>query len=197
MSIPFVARPRPSLAAAAYVGAWVVGLGAFGTGPAADADVAQWFADHRLSTAAQALLVHGVAAGALAAVLVAVLRRVGDRTTFAAGAVGVGASLVQLVLDLWRSGWSTGSTTTTLVDAIDRVDGFKMLAFAVMIAAGTLALRRAGLAGRVLAATGAAAVAALVVSGVGYLGAASLEAAAFASLPLLLGWVAGAARRVA
>ena len=193
-------RPRSaSRAGGAYVAAWVVGLAAFGAGPAAGAstdEIAAWFADHRVTSALQAVLVHGVAAVALAAVLLVARRRAAvDRTTFAAGMTGVAASGVQLVLDLWRSLWSTGAATSTLVDAIDRIDGLKMLAFAVMIGAGTAAFRRAGRFGRPMAAIGVAAVAALVASGVGYLGVDGLRGAAYASLPLLLVWVAVTARR--
>ena len=46
-----------------YVGAWVVGLAAFGAGAGASAtgtEVAQYFTDHRVATALQSLLVHGV-----------------------------------------------------------------------------------------------------------------------------------------
>ena len=185
---------RPKIAGIAYVGAWVVGLTAFGVGPASgatDAEVARYFADHRVLTATQSLLIHGVAALALLVVLVAV-RRAGatTRVAHAAGLAGVGLSLTQLALDLWRSAVSTGSTTTTLVHVIDRIDGFKMFAFAVMIGAAVDASRRAGLVGRRMERLGRVAAIALVLSGIAYAGAVeSLLVSAGLSLVLLLTWV--------
>jgi hypothetical protein len=193
---PFDAMaPRwPKVAGITYVGAWVVGLTAFGAGPAANAsnaEVARYFADNRVVSAAQSLLIHGVAAVALYAVLVAATRTgVFSRRAQAAGLVAVGLSLAQCVLDLWRSLLSTGSTTTTLVHAIDRIDGVKMLALAVMIGASVAGLHRAGVIGRRMAITGKAAAIALVVSGIAYAGAiSSLLVAAELSLVLLLIWV--------
>src|SRR5947209_6463544 len=85
-------RPTPSLAKVAgiaYVGAWVVGLTAFGAGPAAnasDSTIARYFADHRAASSAQSLLIHGVAAVALLVLLTA-MRRAGraTRVAYAAG----------------------------------------------------------------------------------------------------------------
>ena len=181
-------------AAITYVGAWVVGLTAFGVGPgpeATAAEVAEHFADQRITTAIQSFLVHGVAAAALLVVLIGVRRtRTTTRTAHAGGIVGVALSLVQVVLDTWRSLIATGSTTSTLVEVIDRVDGLKMFAFAVMIGASVGALRAAGMIGRRMAAVGVAATGALVVSGVAYGGAVdSLLASAAPSLALLLLWV--------
>jgi hypothetical protein len=192
--IPDISRRSPKAAGLAYVGAWIVGLTAFGTGPGADAtnaDIARYFADHPVSTAAQSLLIHGAAAVALYVVLTAVARtRASTRTAHIAGVLGVALSLVQFALGLWRSLVSTGSTTSTLVDVIDRVDGLKMLAFAVMIGASITALRAAATIGGRMAMTGAVATAALVVSGVAYAGAVSaLLGTAAVSLVLLLTWV--------
>lgn len=187
--------PRwPMLASATYVGVWLVGLAGFGPGPASDAsaaEVSQYVAEHRSGTAAQSLLIHGVAAVALLVVLVA-LRRAGasNRVAHAAGITGAGISLVQLVLDLWRSVLSSGTTTSTLVGTIDRVDGIKMLAFAVMIAAAVPSMRAAGLIRWRMGLVGRFAAAALVISGLAY--AMSLDgkvATAAVSLVLLLGWV--------
>lgn len=182
------------VAGVTYVAAWVVGLTAFGGGPGTGAtagEVAGYFADHRISTTIQALLIHGVAAVALLGVLNAV-RRIGvsTRTAHLGGVVGVALSLTQLALDAWRSLIATGSTTTTLVDVIDRVDGFKMFAFAVMIGAGVGALRAARVIGRRMSIVGVVATGALVVSGVGYAAAVtSLRSVAALSLVLLLVWV--------
>lgn len=196
------AAPSPALAAGVYVGAWVVGLTAFGAGPGADATTAEvtaWYADHRLASALQSLSVHGVAAIALLGVLVAAHRSVrSNRVAHAAGVAGVVLSIVQLGLGLWRSAWSTGTMTADLVAAIDRLDGVKMLAFAVMIGAAVRGLRSAGLVGGRMARLGGAATVALAASGAGYLlDVAALETAAFVSLPLLLVWVGTLGIRVA
>lgn len=190
--------PAPPVAGAAYVAAWLVGLLAFPLGPAIDApaaEVGRFYTEHALGSTVQAVLVHGVAAAALLAVLVAVRAR-GASTSVAhgAGLTGVGLSLAQLVLEVWRGAWAgdhPAPTVDRLFDAVNRIDGLKMLAFAVMIGAGIAAARRAGLVGRRMAVTGTVATVALVASGTGYLaGAPALGAAAFVSLPLLLAWVA-------
>lgn len=186
------ARPNwPKAAGVAYVGAWVVGLAAFGAGPAAeatDAEIARYFADHRIASTVQSLLIHGIAAIALLIVLVALRRR--DRSTalvHAAGLTAVALSLVQCGLDVWRSLVSTGATTASLVHTIDRIDGFKMLALAVAIAASLTVFRSTGTSGRTARRVGIVTVVALVVSGVAYATATtSLLLAAYVSLPLLL-----------
>lgn len=82
----------------------------------------RYFADHRAASAMQSLLVHGIAAIARYAVLVAVARAgISTRTSFRAGVVAVALSLVQCGLGLWRRLVSTGSTTASLVDAIDQL----------------------------------------------------------------------------
>jgi hypothetical protein len=76
-------------------------------------------------------------------------------------------------------------------DAINRLDGVKMLVLATVITTATLARRELGLP-RWLSAAGVMASLALVVSGVGYLALdGALADAAFLSLPLLLIWVSG------
>ena len=187
-------RNWPKIAGLTYVGAWVVGLTFFGVGPAADAsdtEIARYFADHSAMSAMQSLLIHGVAALALLGVLVAV-QRAGrsSRLAHRAGLAAVGLSLVQCVLDVYRSTVSTGSTTATLVHTIDRIDGFKMLAFAIMIAASINVFRSSGMIGRKMAIAGKVAVPALIVSGIAYATAStSLLVSADVSLVLLLVWV--------
>ncbi len=188
------ARDWPKIAGLTYVGAWVVGLTAFGVGPASnasDTEIARYFADHRAVSTVQSLLIHGVAAVALLGVLAAV-QRVGRSTRMAyrAGLTAIGLSLVQCVLDVYRSVVSTGSTTATLVHTIDRIDGFKMFALAVMIAASVSVFRSTGLIGRKITITGKVAVPALVVSGIAYATATTaLLVSAELSLVLLLVWV--------
>jgi hypothetical protein len=142
-------------------------------------------------SAMQSLLIHGVAAIALLGVLVAV-ERTGrsNRLAHGAGLTAIGLSLVQCVLDVYRSAVSTGSTTAALVHTIDRIDGFKMFAFAIMIAASINVFRSSGMIGRKMAIVGKVAVPALIVSGVAYATASTaLMVSAEVSLVLLLVWV--------
>lgn len=186
---------RPAtIAAGVYVGAWVVGLTAFGSGVASDAtaaDIAAHHADHRVASALQSVLVHGVAAAALAAVLATAVRTAGlPKASHLAGVVGVGLSAVQLVLGLWRSLVASGTGVVTLVDIIDRVDGAKILAFAVMVGVAVPALRRVGRAGSRMTAVGHATTATLGVAGVAYLlDVEPLLWTAAPALVLLLVWV--------
>ncbi|MDP9401864.1 MAG: hypothetical protein M3P85_00710 [Actinomycetota bacterium] len=84
------------------------------------------------------------------------------------------------------------TTTDARFDAVNRIDGLQMLAFAVMIAASIGIFRSSRLIGARMATTAtAAAAAALVASGIGCLTLnPALGAAALISLPLLLVWVA-------
>jgi hypothetical protein len=78
----------PKIAGLTYVAAWVVGLTAFGVGPASnasDTEIARYFAEHRAMSTIQSLLIHGVAALALFGVLTAV-QRTGRSTRMARGA---------------------------------------------------------------------------------------------------------------
>jgi hypothetical protein len=188
------ARNWGKVAGFTYVGAWVVGLTVFGVGPASDAtdsEIARYFADHRAMSTVQSLLIHGVAALALLGVLAAVKRSGRSiRLAHTAGLVAVSLSLVQCVLDVYRSLISTGTTTATLAHTIDRIDGLKMFAFAVMIAASITVFRNTGLIGKKMVVAGKLAVPALAVSGIAYAAAiTSLLASADLSLVLLLVWV--------
>jgi hypothetical protein len=188
------ARNWPEIAGLTYVGAWVLGLVAFGFGPAADAsdaDIARYLADHRTMSTIQSLLIHGVAAVALLGVMIAV-RSNGrlNRWAWRAALVAVGVSLVQCVLDVHRSALATGSTIADLTHIINRIDGIKMIALAVMIAASIRVFRSTAMIGTKMTLTGTVAVAALVVSGIAYVTATTaLLATAALSLILLLVWV--------
>ncbi len=187
--------PLAKVAGLAYVGAWVVGLAAFGAGPAtdaSDAELARSFAAHQTASALRSTFIHGVAAVALLGVLVALHRRAPiGRAALGGGVAAVVLSLTQWVLDLLRSLVATGSTVASLVHTIDRLDGLKMFALALMITTAVRPLRRAGVIGRKLRTTGVAAVVALVVSGAAYAaGLTGLMASAGVALVLLLAWVA-------
>lgn len=140
---------------------------------------------------AKSVLVHGVAAVALLVVLVG-LDRTGrtSRTATVAGIVGVALSLLQLVLGLYRSLVAEGEAIVHVGEAVDRVDGLKILAFAAMVAAAAPALRRAGAIGSKMHAIRHASTAVLAGAGVAYaLDLGPLLALAAPALVLLLVWV--------
>jgi hypothetical protein len=180
--------------AGAYVAAWLGGLAVPVPAPGVGApagEIASSFAGEGGAVAARALLVHGVAAIALLLVVRALARTTG-RTVLVAGAVAVGLSLVQLVLELVAAGpvlaGSDDELLGRLVHAVDRIDGAKLLALAVLV----LAAARAG----VLRRTGVVLGALLLLGGAGFLVLSPVVAlAAYPALPLLLVWVAVAGAR--
>ncbi|EYT83096.1 hypothetical protein CF54_09535 [Streptomyces sp. Tu 6176] len=200
--------PGSAVRAAGYVhaAAWILGL-AVGWGATpdigdTDAGITAAYLDRPVQAVAQALSVHGVAAVALLVVgsgLVGRGRRTGSTAAGTAGwaarAAGALAG-VQLVLELIAvSGADPASPgrTGALFEVVQRADGAKMLALAVLAAAtcvasrdrhGTLLRRREVVVGWFLAAT-------ITASGVGYLFLhTALTPVAFISLPLLLIWTA-------
>jgi len=178
----------------AYVGAWVLGLTAFAAGPAtnaADNEVARFYSTHRAASATQSLLVHGVAAVALLALLVAMRARGrSTRVASVAGVCAVALSLVQCVLSVYRGLVATGSTTASLTHTITWLDGLKMLALALMIATSISVFRSTGLIGSRMTVVGMAAAGLLIVSGFAYtFTVTSILIAAVPALVLLLVWV--------
>ncbi|MFF3396120.1 hypothetical protein ACFYW1_35050 [Streptomyces sp. NPDC002669] len=202
--------PVPGSAArtAGYVhaAAWVLGLAvAWGAAPEVgdtDAGITAMYAERPVQTMAQALLVHGVAAVGLLVVgsgLGDRARRTGDTTARAAGWAGWGAGAlagVQLVLELIAiSGADPASPgrTGALFEAVQRTDGVKMFALAVLAAATCVASRHghSALLRRGEAVIGWALAVTIAVSGIGYLFlSTALTPVAFISLPLLLIWIA-------
>lgn len=191
----------PGIAAAVYIGAWAIGLVAFASAPALDAPVAavaEFYETHGVSSVLQAALVHLVAGLALLVVVSAMRNCGGTRVAVRAGLVAVGLSLTQFGLEVLR-GLGAGAfgpeTIDGLFEAVNRLDGAKMLALAVLVGASVAPLRSAGLFGKPTAALGWATTIALVASGVGYLLLdPALGSAAYLSLPLLLAWVGFTAR---
>lgn len=202
-----VRPPRTGLqvlvAGIAYTAAWVVGLARWPTNldvHASDDTVLTTYAGHAVAASGQTTLVHGLAALALAIVVVA-LARAGRaagavRESFVAAVAGLAAaavSLIQWALDLtlaWVIAPSGDAGRAGIVlEAINRLDGVKMLLLATLAAAGAALARRRvlpswlGIAGALLAV-------AITTSGIGYLLLIPpLALVAAASLPLLLIWV--------
>ena len=195
---------RTRLAAWVYPSAWIAGLSV----TAASTDVAasgsavlKEFSTHQTGAALQWILTQGLAPCSLLFVL-ASLRRVASGSEKLAsvsrisGTLGAIISLSQCLAGLWLTTVvvrdQDASSAGLLKDAIDRADGVKMLAFAVMAWSGTVLLERRGLAARWLKLVGFALTVSITVSGLGYLLLNTFLAyAAWVSLPLLLVWVAG------
>ncbi len=197
----------PAAAGVAYAAAWIAALAIWPSNPSVDASKAHVmaaFTGHEGVAIAQYALAQGVAAAALATVVIALdraARRAGGRAarlgraTAAAGLAAVSVSAIQLVLGVVLSASAVPAggedRALGLFEAINRLDGVKMLALATMAAAATAAARQ-GLLPRRLGGVSAVLAAALVASGAGYLLLDPTPAqAAYVSLPLLLVWVTG------
>ena len=194
-------HPVVLAAALAYPVTWLAGLG-LGGGPSLDARpeaIGLHYASAGSRAALQSVLVHGVAALALAVVGLAVVRLAGGtgrragRVAGVAVGVAVATSITQLGLGVLasRSGGDV-ELASELFGALNRLDAPKMVALAVVVGVGVLLARRGALPGW-LAPVGAALVVALLVSAMGYAALATgPAAAAVVGLPLLLVWVGGA-----
>jgi hypothetical protein len=196
------------VAAVGYTAAWLAALAVPVASIALDAPAREVFAavsEGEAALALRALLAHGVAAVLLAVVAVrlggAAARAGAARAAGVLRAAGLAAatlSLVQLALELVVAGpvaaGGDAATVDTLLDTVNRVDGAKMVALAVLVGAGAAV----PVLGRRLRALSRAGAAALVVSAAGYgLLLPALAPAAYLSLPLLLVWVTGAGLAVA
>jgi hypothetical protein len=193
------------IAGIVYLAVWIVGLAIWPSNLAitdSSREVVNAYGAHRSVAVAQFLLVEGVAAIALAFVLVAVARAAGragavSRSCFIFGA-GLTACLVSAAECVLGVVLATSLAAPVHVhragevfDAINRFDGVKMLLLATVIATAVSARRELPLA-RWLSGAGVMASLALVASGVGYLALnGALAHATFLSLPLLLIWVSG------
>jgi hypothetical protein len=197
----------PAVAGVAYLVAWVAGLAVWPSNldvAASGSQVVAAYTGHRGVAITQSLLVHGVAAVALAVVVLALgqaaRRRDGGplaRATVVAGVSAAAVSLLQCALGLLLAGWvvpdGDSGRAGSLFAAINRLDGVKMLALAAMAASAADLVRRTRLLPGWLGWLGVLLAVALVVSGVAYLLLSSaLAPTAFVSGALLLVWVAAA-----
>jgi hypothetical protein len=195
----------PALAGIAFVMAWIVGLLVWPSNlniAAPGSRVVSAYAGHQGVAVTQYLLVEGIAAIALAVVVTALGRAASRHGAERAGRVillaGIGAVTVSLAecalgLILAAGAVPAGDTgrAATLFHLINRLDGVKMLALAILALGAVTLARRGALAPRWLGHVGVALAAAMVASGTGYLLLSNgLAQAAAASLALLLVWVA-------
>jgi hypothetical protein len=195
----------PAIAGITYVAAWVVGIAVHPDGPAIDASaqqVAQHYADNGAAALGMELLAHGVAAVALVTVAGAVRRLAVRRNQRTTGNVLFGAALTAGVLSLVQMTLGIVLATTAsvahpdradaLFDAMNRVDGVKMIALGATVVAG-IALAHRSVLPRWLSIVGDLTVLALVPAAYGYLtlDGGIADAAAIALLGLLV-WFCGA-----
>jgi hypothetical protein len=196
----------PAVMGILYSVAWLVGLAIWPANldvTASGAAVIASYAGHRSLAMVQCALVEGVAAVALAGVVLAQGRAAHHRgaDTLRRAAVGSGLcastlSLAQCALGLMLAGWVVPAGDAiragVIFALINRIDGVKMLVLAAMALAGVGLTRPAGELPRWLGIAGAVLAVALIASGIGYLLLNNtLALAAALSLPLLLIWVSG------
>jgi hypothetical protein len=196
----------PGVAGIAFVAAWTAGLAVWPTNlalDASDATVFTAYTRHQGAAVTQYLFVEGVAAAALAVVVVAFGQAAGRRGASRLGRLsvlaGVGATIVSLIecvlgLLLARAADPDGDANRAgdLFDLINRLDGVKMLALATMALAAAGLVRRDGLLPAWLGHTAVLLASAMTASSAGYLLLNNTVAQAAAlSLPLLLIWAAG------
>ncbi|HXT91166.1 MAG TPA: hypothetical protein VN714_18090 [Trebonia sp.] len=192
----------PGIVGVAYVVTWVVGLTVWPVNLALNATAAQVAASHRAHPAAasvQYLLIEGLAALLFGTVLAYLLRTNRDRVSghivgpAVLSAVAVLTSLAQCVIGLLVTAAATGghgASSGPLFEALNRLDGVKMLALAA--AATWLAATRPVIPRWLRGVTVLLALS-LIASGYAYLTLSNaLGWTAFVSGPLLLAWVASA-----
>jgi len=202
---------RPALrgfllgAAIVYVLAWIIGLGISSAFPASDASGGTWInflKSHQGLVVLQEYLIHGLAAIALvifaAAVRSSLLRADADRffpdLLLAGAVVAASVSLVQATVGQVVATKAAGTGDQALVQTMlaldNQADTFKLLALALLIAAGSVSLRQINAVGSWVSWGGIiAAVLLLLGSWSLPLNSAVLGIALDLSLLALLAWV--------
>jgi hypothetical protein len=159
-------RRRPltvtGVAGIGYALSWIAGLSVRAPSPkltASGAEITAALAEHGTAVTAQFALTEGLPAAGLAIVSIALARAAlrsgadaAARVALIAGGAAALISLLQFVLGAVLAGTTTDGTAHLLYDAVNRLDGAKMLALAVLGLAGAAAgvlprwLRYAGIA---------------------------------------------------
>ena len=163
------------VAGIAFTLSWIAGLSVAAPSPkltASGAEIAAALAGHGTAVAAQFALTEGLPAAGLAVVSIA-LTRAARRSGAAAAArvaliAGVGAAVIsvaQFALGMVLAGTSAPGPAHMVYEAVNRLDGVKMFALAILGLAGAAS----GVLPRWLRYTGIALAVAIAASGVAYL----------------------------
>jgi hypothetical protein len=158
-----------------YTLSWIAGLSVPAPSPeltASGAEITAAFAGHGTAVAAQFALTEGLPAAGLAIISIALARAArrsgaaaAARVALIAGGAAAFISLLQLVLGVVLAGTTTPGTAHLLYDAVNRLDGVKMLALAGLALAGAAS----GTLPRWLRYTGIALAITIAASSVAYL----------------------------
>jgi hypothetical protein len=178
-----------------YALSWAAGLSLPAPNPALNAtgsSIVTAFTGHEAAGALNFVLTEGLPAVGIAVVSLALARATGGtrgRVLRTAGLVATVISLAEFALGLFLTRAADPSTAHLLWSTIDRIDGIKMFAFAVLGAAAY----RAAVLPRWLRYAGAGLAVTMTVSGLVYLTLAqSLSVAAGPALLFLLVLITGA-----
>ena len=186
----------------AYTLSWIAGLSVPAPSPkltASGAEIIAALAGHGTAVAAQYALTEGLPAAGLAIISIALARAarrsgaaVAARVAYIAGVAAALISLTQFAFGAVLAGTASPGTAHLLYDAVNRLDGVKMLALAVL----GVAAAASGVLPRWLRYTGIALAITIIASGVAYL--LLLQSLAILAVPagvLLLVFITGSASR--
>jgi hypothetical protein len=151
-----------------YSLSWIAGLTVPAPSPkfsASGAQIVSAVAGHAPALAVQFALTEGLPAAGIAVVAIALARITGSRLAMVAGLAAAVISVVQFCLGIGLAATSSPVTAHVLYEMVNRLDGVKMLALAVLGAAAAAAPALP----RWLRWTGAALAVAIAASGVVYL----------------------------
>lgn len=188
------------VAGAGYSLVWIISLSVGAPNPSVAArgsQVVAAFAGHGGPAMAMFVLAEGVAAAALAVVVIAAARSGPRRASLAGAGFGIAAAVVswaELAVGAWLVygpvAGRRAAGAQTAYQVLMRLDGAKMFLLAAMAAALSVVALTSPVLPRWLAPLGFALAASLVVSGLGYvLLAPGLAAAVYVSGILLLAFV--------
>lgn len=151
-----------------YTLSWIAGLAVPAPSPkfgASGAQIVSAIAGHAPALAVQFALTEGLPAAGIAVIAIALARVTGSRLAVLAGVTAAVISVLQFCLGMWLAATSSPVAAHVLYQMVNRMDGVKMLALALLGAAGAAAL----VLPRWLRYTGAALAVAIAASGVVYL----------------------------
>jgi hypothetical protein len=202
---PRIARARrlltiPGVFGIGYALSWIAGLSVPAPSPrfgASGNEIVTALAGHGTNVALQFALTEGLPAAGIAVISVCLARAARDRGAARAsrialisGVTAAAMSLFQFVIGIALTATTAPATAHLLYQAVDRMDGIKMLTLAVLAAAGASAT--SAVLPRWLRYTAAALAVSIAASGIGYLLLQpSLALAAAPALVLLLVFMTG------